>query len=245
MSRKNNNAANRSLLVWHRRAGLVAAVLVVIVAATGVALNHGARLGLDDRRAESGWLLAWYGLEPERPPVSYRAGESWLSWIDGRLYLDEMLVAEGVGPPKGAWRGHEVIAVAAADELVLLTPGGDLVERISSASLPGAVRAVGEAGGRLVLDTPEGPYAADGALLSWEPAEAEPRWTRPATMPEPLRQKLLEAYRGEGLPWSRVLLDLHSGRIFGPWGPYLMDAAAVLLMVLAGTGIFTWLRLRS
>jgi uncharacterized iron-regulated membrane protein len=39
-----------------------------------------------------------------------------------------------------------------------------------------------------------------------------------------------------------VLLDLHSGRLLGQAGPYLMDAAAVLLGLLAASGVYSTLR---
>ena len=37
-----------------------------------------------------------------------------------------------------------------------------------------------------------------------------------------------------------MLLDLHSGRIFGEYGVYLMDAAAVALLWLSGSGLWVW-----
>ena len=43
--------------------------------------------------------------------------------------------------------------------------------------------------------------------------------------------------------WERVLLDLHSGRLFGPWGVRLVDAMALLFAVLAVSGlIISWRR---
>lgn len=44
------------------------------------------------------------------------------------------------------------------------------------------------------------------------------------------------------LSWDRVLLDLHTGRFFGDWGVYLMDAAAIVLLLLTFTGIYNWYR---
>ncbi len=42
---------------------------------------------------------------------------------------------------------------------------------------------------------------------------------------------------GGGLPLERVVLDLHSGRLFGWLGPYVMDAAALGLLIVAITGL--------
>ena len=47
---------------WHRRIGLVVAVLVAVVAVTGLLLNHGDRLNLDRTNIVAGWVVDWYGL---------------------------------------------------------------------------------------------------------------------------------------------------------------------------------------
>jgi uncharacterized iron-regulated membrane protein len=51
---------------------------------------------------------------------------------------------------------------------------------------------------------------------------------------------LKNSYRGAGLPWSRLLLDIHTGRIFGSWEPYIIDGAAFSMLMLIGTGIYNW-----
>jgi len=49
-------------------------------------------------------------------------------------------------------------------------------------------------------------------------------------------------FRGEVLPVERVLLDLHSGRFFGRFGPWIFDTIAVLLILLALSGTWIWLK---
>ncbi|MDP3677938.1 MAG: hypothetical protein Q8R23_02450, partial [Methylotenera sp.] len=44
------------------------------------------------------------------------------------------------------------------------------------------------------------------------------------------------------LPLERIVLDLHSGRIFGRYGPLLMDVAALVLIVLSFSGVWIYLR---
>lgn len=105
----------KAMLRWHRRVGLVAAALVVVLALSGVALNHSAVLDLDQRAVTTPLLLEWYGIN------------------------------------------------------------------------------------------------SSGRWLSLE----------------------------------RILLDVHSGRIFGHYGPWLMDGAALMLLILAATGIIGWLRGRG
>ena len=70
--------------------------------------------------------------------------------------------------------------------------------------------------------------------------DKEPLWVAPSTVPGDIKESVLVAFRGQGLPWERVVLDLHSGRIFGNWGSYVMDAAAIILFILVLSGFYKW-----
>ena len=88
---------------------------------------------------------------------------------------------------------------------------------------------------RVVLDAGDGVYRADSQLLAWERVNGESaglRWSAPAAADPALLSDLREDYLANILTLERVILDLHSGRIFGRYGPWLMDAAAILLLVL-------------
>ena len=43
--------------LWHRRVGLLAIVLVIILAITGIMLNHTERFKLDETYINNSWLL--------------------------------------------------------------------------------------------------------------------------------------------------------------------------------------------
>ena len=83
-------------------------------------------------------------------------------------------------------------------------------------------------------------------MLEWSRAEnPEVSWSEATPVPAGLEESLQAAYRGAGLPVERVLLDLHSGRILGRAGIYLVDAAAVLFLLLAMSGVWLWTRRRA
>ncbi len=52
----------------------------------------------------------------------------------------------------------------------------------------------------------------------------------------------MQLYRGNGLPLERIILDLHSGRMFGTFGEYVMDIVALLFIFLALSGGWMWCR---
>jgi len=67
----------------------------------------------------------------------------------------------------------------------------------------------------------------------------------PLALPPELEEKLMQAYRGSGLSLERVILDLHSGRIVGQWGVYVVDGAALLFLALVITGLWMWMKQRN
>lgn len=246
-SRKRRRRWAVTARTWHRRVGLVIAALVAVLAITGVLLNHGDRLDLDRINIVTGWVVDWYGLTPVDDPVHFRVGDHWVSWIDGAVYANGSRVGEARGTARGVVEFDSLVAMATSETVVVFNGDGELVERLRAAFLPGAITRVGSAASRdqIVIRTPEGQFASDSDLLTWVPFEREVTWSEPDTPDADVLEGQLAAYRGQGLPLSRVLLDLHSGRLFGSVGAAVMDAAAILLLLLVVTGFVNWAGFRS
>ena len=239
---RTGHTRRRLVLAWHRRIGLVASVLVLVVVVTGLPLNHVEKLGLDRRIVDSETLLRWYGMEPQGGPVSYRVGAHWLTWLRGALYLNDRHLTEMAASVKGAVAVKNFIVVAAPEELLVFANDGTLVEKISVSGLPGPIEAIGlSEDARVILKTGAGRFFATVDLLDWTLSATPTDWVRPGPLPSEIEAAILKSYRGGGVPWSRFLLDIHTGRILGAWGPYLIDAAALSLLILVGTGIYNWL----
>jgi hypothetical protein len=227
--------------MWHRWLGLAVALFAVILSITGLMLNHTESLRLDERRVESSWLLALYGISTPPLVKAYSAGEHWISQWGGQLFLDAEPLAGSTGL-RGAAEGAGMTVAATGEGLLLLAPSGELVERLP---MPG-VQAIGRAEGNLVARTDEGLLRADNQLIGWSPVTgmAGVQWSQESALPERLRLAVERHLKGEGLPLERVVLDLHSGRILGTAGVLLMDAAALILLFSAASGVWLWLRHR-
>lgn len=52
----------RRFVMWHRYAGLSAALFVAMFAITGVLLNHSRALGLNNINASADWVMWWYDI---------------------------------------------------------------------------------------------------------------------------------------------------------------------------------------
>jgi hypothetical protein len=238
---------------WHRRIGLFAALFVIVLLVTGILLNHTEDLKLDSRYVGSSALLDWYGIQAPAKPVSYAAGGHWITQLGERVYFDGHELLNDTGTLIGALTLDDRIIVAIEGRLLLFTAKGERLESLGGADgVPGGMRAIGTKADRLVVRASHGDYLTDKDGLRWEESEKEGDvhtpvegvvWAEQAAAPAALQQLLAESYRGRGLSAERVLLDLHSGRILGWGGVWLVDAVAVLLMVLALSGVWMWLRL--
>ncbi len=231
---------------WHRTAGIAAAAFVALLALTGIALNHTATLGLDSRYVSSRALIAWYGIEIPARIVSYRVGEDWVSQLGERLYFNgREIAAAGTYPAPlvGAVRLPARIVIGVEGRLLVLDPEGTLVETLGGAhGVPAGMLALGVRGGRqLAVRAAHGDYLADEELLTWQEKKViEADWAHSRETPTALRERIREAYRARLITLERLMRDLHSGRLFGRYGPLVMDLAALALLVLAASGAWMW-----
>jgi hypothetical protein len=238
----------RSLYIWHRYIGLAATLFVIILSITGLLLNHTEEIGLDSIHLSSPTLLDWYGIHAPDDIRAFRAGPLMIAELNGRLYANNAPLQNIEGTLTGAVMFNDLVLVATMDQLVLLTPAGELVERMdSSAGVPPGIQAIGIGNtGLPVIRTSQGDYRPDTNLMIWTRTSAvNGDWSVPAALDEEAMKSLDSAWRGNGLPLERVMLDLHSGRILGQWGVYLMDAAAILFLVLSFSGVWLWLKRRA
>jgi PepSY-associated TM region len=238
----------RSLYIWHRYFGLTVALFVVILSVTGLALNHTEALQLDARHVQSDALLDWYGIHAPDTVISYRAGSHAVSQLGKHIYRDLQLVRTAEGTLAGAVEYAGLIVAGLDSGLLLFTSAGELIEQLGpAAGVPAGIQAVGTDGdGKLVIRTAQGNYLTDENFIEWTAAtESKVAWAAESPPDEELARALRSAWRGTGLSLERVLLDLHSGRILGEAGVWLVDAAALLFLLLAGSGVWLWGRRRA
>ncbi|EIF42266.1 PepSY-associated TM helix domain-containing protein [gamma proteobacterium BDW918] len=234
------------LLRWHRRIGVVAALFVVVLVVTGIAINHSDDWGLDKKPLKQAWLLKHYGIPspvlrsfPLNKPLNSGA---WLSQLGDGLYLAETQIGSCDSPLLGVVVLPDTIAVLCAGRLQLFTPAGEKLDDISeSLGLPRGAEALALDGEAVLLRTPAGVIAFDPRSFMFSAMSVEGvAWAAPALAPPIIQRSLLDQYRGSGLSWERLLLDLHSGRLFGSIGVYIMDLAAIALLLIALSGVWVW-----
>ena len=231
----------RTLRRWHARIGFAALLFFLLMAATGVALNHGAALGLDSRYVHAEWVARWYGIRQEQPQQVYRTASHLLVAANGRWLLDGSPTGEKMPQPLGLVEIGDLLVVGGERSLYVYRGDGALVDRLDGFALPGVpLKAIGAGDGELVVQTAAGRFSSTD-VLSWRPGEPKVvAWSTPT----PLAASDREAYARDlmpGIPVLRILLDLHSGRFLGSFGPVLFDVVAVVLTILALSGAWMFL----
>lgn len=240
-----NGGSGAALKRWHRRIGVVAALFVILLAFTGFALNHAAALQLDRLVIRSPTVLGWYGIALPETIAGFRVSERWISRVGERVFLDDRPLAECRGELVGAVALGEEQAAVCAGELLLFDGEGLLLDRIDATyRLPVPVAAAGLDGGRLVLRASGQVFTVALEAPEFRPRgdDAGVRWSRPESLPEQLVAALAPFAGGDDITLERLVLDLHSGRLFGIRGVWLMDAVAVALVLLALSGLMAWRR---
>lgn len=233
--------SSSTVMRWHSRVGVWLFWLLILLSLTGIALNHTDRLGLAKISLTHTALLNWYGLDAA-PAVEHSlhgrhyqlettvSGEQWI----GTLYSDGRAVAPCPPPLLGAVELAGQLpfgAVLCRDELLLITAEGQLVDSWQPvAGLPSGLVTL-EAGEQLVGRHSDGRGWAlntDQFIATAVAAGA------PQAAP---------AHRAAtGVSLQTLLLDLHSGRLFGPLGIWVVDIAGILFCLLALTGLWSFIR---
>lgn len=230
------------LLRWHRRIALVVALFLILLAGTGILINHTSEFGLDKAQIRSSLLARWYGFE-QPSPIGFKAENNWIIH-DGiqSLYLNRETIGHCAPPLHGVVPYRDLLLALCEGELLLIAPDGVLLERIGSVfGLPKDSYGIALSNDQLLVKTSKNIYRADIENLEWPTTSSseDTHWATPVTIPTELRDLLGE--KNPGISVERFLLDLHSGRLFGRAGVYLMDAMAILFIILALSGVWAWI----
>ena len=241
--KKSQNSLVRRL---HRSLGAGTVVFIIFMVFSGLTINHSNGLGLDQHHVSQPFVLNWYGLGEPENIRSFALGNDWLSFAGSRFYLNGNPVP-GLSDGVGAVFSHDMLIAAGSEELLLLNREGKLIERLPwGPTGAGPIESIGLlADGIVVVQSVEQFWLADADLLNWQRAEGtniNPAWAFPEPAPDALREAITRHYRGDSLSLERVLLDLHSGRIFGSIGILVYDMLALAVAFLAISGLIFWLR---
>ena len=228
------------LYKFHRYSGLCVAIFIVMMAVTGIALNHTDDLQLDKRFVQSPAILNWYGIKAPDEIIAFKLTRHWIAQLDHQLYFDHSLVSETTSRLVGAIETKAFIVVALANKLILFSWQGESIEQIPRKT----IQAIGVGkNAQIFIKTDTETLVSNDELLTWHATGTEPlTWSTTSALPVEEQQLLRSRFRNNILSYERLILDIHSGIFFGQYGKYFIDLAGVLFIVVALSGCWIWLR---
>jgi hypothetical protein len=229
---------------WHRRMGAVAGLFVLWLAASGIVLNHSTALGLDHTEISAPWLIRMYGLHTVIPDRGFRSANHWMIGTDSRTVIDGRPIPAALPEPLGLVAMNNLLFAANTSCITVLDAGGRLVDTLRGSDLPvSTIRRMGQGGGVVVIADLQDHRFASRDGLDWASYSGSVIWAASEIVPASVRARAAP-YLSPQLPLERILLDAHSGRIIGHYGPLLVDAIGMVFMLLALSGLWIYLRYR-
>lgn len=236
------------LRVWHKRMGIFAFFFMGWLGFSGILINQSPAWGYDTKKLYWSWVMALYSLHPEPPTQGFNSGGHWLTESMDATLLDgkplSFRIAQQLGMAVGGSASQPLFFIADPKRVLVIDPQGKLVDEMTGYTLPiPAVRRIGTIAGnpvKVVIQDLDAYATTDG--LEWQklPVNADVKWSEPQALPEAERTKALP-YSRPSVTVEHVLVDAHSGHIFGAWGAWVINFVGIAAIGLSISGIWmTW-----
>jgi hypothetical protein len=188
--------------------------------------NHANDWGLDSRPLPAGLQSWFYGIESAAAPRVDCASPD-LAPADCRAVFADLAVQGGR-------------LLVSVQQLYLLDEDGALIEAVSASALGlSRLQAVRAEADRLWLSDGAQTVASDAGLLNPQ------KLTRAQAQGLPGSGWQRADENVEAISWERFVLDLHAARFLGPLARGFNDLAALLIILLAFSGLWLYIRKRS
>lgn len=227
----------RLFRVWHRRIGLISCAFLLWIAVTGLLLNHTETFGLQGP-TRLGHLAQWIGIDVRCEPESWPVSAGVLVFCENGLYLDEQRIAD-LASARAVVEAVPWIVALSDTQLWVFDTQGRLADMLALPTQKPARSLHGTESG-VVLRAGAQAWQLDAESLELLPTEEEVS-SLPVPLPVVLNEQSLAGFAtrasGEALSWTKLLQELHSGRVLAHAGPLLLDLAGISLILLAVLGI--------
>jgi hypothetical protein len=178
-----------------------------------------------------------YGIKAAVPSAVLTTPQHWLVASADALLLDGKPIAVQLTQPLGMVESQQMLFVASSVQLQILSRDGNNIDTIPATLLPIAkIARIGSGCAGVVIADAEKIFASQDGV-DWQPCGSDVLWATATPLTEQQRQ-IVEPLLQPGISVERLLLDLHSGRLLGSWGPYFIDAVGFCLVLLALSGVW-------
>jgi hypothetical protein len=230
----------------HRLVGIFSVSFLLVLAATGIMLNHLEDWFDGDQYVKSKVLLDWYAIKEAQDVFTFTevSGAPTSSfWADGQLFISAQPRAANLNKPLGMISYSGLLYLVTESKLHLFSPEGDFVEHIA---FPEKINAAALVDSELLIKGRHR-YRVSMDELTLEPMTeaidiSDTQNLSNSIVAQAAGSSAANIARQNRLLQSKVVQDIHSGRIFGYWGVLFFDLLGVCFIALAVSGIFLWSR---
>ncbi len=215
---------------WHRRLGVSAAIIIVLVSITGLMLNHTGQLELAKHYPQSSiWLWPY----PAEANVGLTLQDQVIYQTSDAVYLNDQALLSCEPPLINAAMVNHQLWVLCKQQILLLE-NGQLIESIDSRLLGNHIENLAHHNEQLLIQQAGIWFGFDDiSMMLTQALPAPESITQPSVLDHAQQTN-------RTISLQKVVLDLHSGRFFGELGVYIVDAAAVILLLLSLSGFWIW-----
>ena len=246
--RRNKRNKTKSLYIWHRYSGLFAALFVIFITASGIALNHTDGLSLKSHHLNVGVLLDQYQVQQPTAIRLFSNQGRFISQADDLLFVDANKGMPINSTLVGLAHLNDWLVIALNDRLLIVNSDSQLIETLDADDgMPNNIVKIGiDHNARVMLFANEQSYHLTADLsLRQTKQDAEISWSKAEPVSAELNADIAHRYRTNIITLEQFLLDIHSGRFFGAYGALFFDIVGVILLFLSITGVVIWFKQRG
>ncbi len=237
---------------WHRRLGLFVSLFMLLLAGTGILLNHNEFFAFHEKKVQQLWLIDWYGVkQPEEIICSEIDGNS-VCQVAEYVFHSKNNHMDILEDDARQFIGHitteNELYLVYSNRVAIYTNDFQLIEYLEIFQETGKIiLAAGIKNDSLLLKTTEQYLILDlqsskiSKINHDDFLSQETSTVTAFSISNPIMmQRLSDTYRQQQISWLRLLRDLHSGQIIGIKGKLFNDLISVLLMLMAVSGLIVW-----
>jgi len=220
---------------WHRRLGLTAAIFLIWLAVSGILLNHTVMFDLASKSLPLNLAGA---VSPLRQVEMYQSvtplGQ--VTQVNQRLLLDDEVLEQCQGAFRGWLELRNEFWFACDEQLLLLNSNGAFIEAMDRFSgLPTPIQRLGVCDNSVCVESSRRNFQFDELSGSWQAYTEQIIWQGQPTPTHAQAAVIPEIHN-----WERLILEAHSGRLFGRFGVLIVDLVALASILLALSGCYVW-----
>ena len=219
----------------HRWIGITAALWLLLLASTGLLLQHSHDWALDQKYIKNQTILKYYGVGKQYLAFG---DKQQLLQIDQQVFINETPSIRIDKPIVSALYQPPNWVLATETDMLWLDNEGQIIQQYDSYDgIKTPIQKLGLLQGELYYQTPRGLYNLNESTIS-KSIKANIIWSKQNSNPSS-KQKAIALSSKDYLSYEKFIFDIHAGITTAP---ILNDIAAIALIMLSLSGILLFFR---